>query len=397
MKRLLAFLLALTLGILCGCSQGPEPTAPSSAATTAPSQPTTQPTTAPTTPPTSTPTVPAPTETEPAPTDTEPVPTETEPAPTETEPVVLYRNPLTGEALAEYSENRPYAVIFNNIQAAMPQYGVSKADILIETLAEGGITRCMGIYHDISDVKTFGSIRSARLYFVQLAQGFDALLVHAGASEEADNYLYKTGWNHLDGVSGTNASDYFYRDKDRLNAGYSMEHTLFIKPDRIRAYAKKLGYPTTRKDGVDYGWQFGSSSAASGTDADQIKVYFGSNSGSKSTSFSYDAATGLYKASQYGAAYTDAADGSQAAFRNVLVLKTSITNQGDAAGHLTIKTVGSGTGFYACGGKRISIKWSRISSTSPFVFTTEDGEPLILGEGSSYIAIVPSKGLVVYS
>ena len=390
--------LVLTLGLLCGCAHEPNSSAPTdpvitTAPTTVPTTaPTTQPTTAPTTPPTT-----VPTETQPQPTETEPAPTETEPAPTETEPVVLYYNPLTGEVLPEYSENRPFAIMLNNHQSAMPQYGVGKADILIETLAEGGITRCMGIYHDISDVKAFGSIRSARLYFVQLAQGFDAILVHAGASAEADNYLDKTGWNHLDGVSGVNAGKYFYRDKDRLNAGYSLEHTMFIKPSSILSYAKKLGFSATRKGGISYGWQFGNSSAAAGTDANQIRIHFGARSSHKSTSFAYDPATGLYYASQYGAAYVDASDGNQISFQNVLILKTSIVDQGDAAGHLTIKTVGSGTGYYACGGKRISIKWSRISSTSPFVFTTEDGQPLNLGVGKTYIAIIPSKGLVVYS
>lgn len=404
MKRFLSLLLALSLTILCGCTGSDAPSTSSVPSQTTPS--TTQPTIPPSTTPTTAPseTTPAPTETmtvptqtEPAPTVTEPEPTQTEPVPTETEPVVLYRNPLTGEALAEYSENRPYAIVLNNIQAAQPQHGVSKADVLFEILAEGGITRCLGIYYDITDVTTFGSIRSARPYLVHLAQGFDAIFVHAGASPEADAYLDTSGWNHLDGVDGTNASKYFYRDKDRLSAGYSLEHTMFIKPSSILSYAKKLGYPTTRKGGLDYGWNFGDSSALSGTDAKQMTVYFGSNSKSKSTVFSYNAATGLYGASQYGAAYTDGADGQQVAFRNVLVLKTSVVNQGDAAGHLTINTVGSGTGYYACDGKRIAIKWSRISKTSPFVFTTEDGEPLTLAVGKTYIGIVPNKGLVVFS
>ena len=65
-----------------------------------------------------------------------------ETVPPETEKAPSYVNPLTGEALsAPYDESRPYAVMINNIQVAMPQCGTSHADIMYEVLAEGGITR----------------------------------------------------------------------------------------------------------------------------------------------------------------------------------------------------------------------------------------------------------------
>ena len=80
----------------------------------------------------------------------------------------------------------------------------------------------------------------------------------------------------------------------------------------------------------------------------------------------------------------------------MLILRTAVTYQGDDAGHLTITLTGSGTGYYACDGELIAIKWSRKSATSPFVFTTEDGEELTLAEGKSYIGFVPKKGVVSY-
>lgn len=403
MKRTFSLLLVWTLLILCGCTQNPDNNA-TSGTTTAPTQittdpttePTTQPTTEPTTAPTTEPTTQPTTEPTTVPT-TEPLPTETEPVPTETEPVILYHNPLTGEVIPEYSENRPFAIMFNNIKAAMPQHGIGNADILFETLAEGGITRCMGIFHDISDVAAFGSIRSARKYFVQLAQGFDALYVHAGGSEEAINYLDSIKWNHLDGVYGSGAGRYFYRDQNRLNAGYSREHTMFIQPSGIYSYAAAKGYPTTRPGGVNLGWQFGDSSTLNGSAAGNVTVSFGSSSRSKTTSFAYHADDGLYYASQYGTAHIDGATGQQQRYRNVLVLKTSVVKQSDGSGLLTITTVGSGSGYFACDGKIIPINWSRISSTSPFVFTTEGGEILTLGVGKTYIAVIPNYATVNYS
>ena len=49
---------------------------------------------------------------------------------------------------------------------------------------------------------------------------------------------------------------------------------------------------------------------------------------------------------------------------------------------------GTGTGYFACGGKFIDINWSKPTADSPFQFTTSDGKELVLGVGNSYINIV---------
>ena len=58
------------------------------------------------------------------------------------------KNPLTGEPLAnpDAVDNRPIACMLNNIHYAMPQHGVSDADIIFEYNVEGGITRMVGFF-----------------------------------------------------------------------------------------------------------------------------------------------------------------------------------------------------------------------------------------------------------
>lgn len=326
------------------------------------------------------------------------VPPTTEPV--ETEPPFLSYNPLTGEGLYEVSEDRPFAVVFNNIKAAQPQYGVGEADILCEILVEG-TTRCLGIFYDFDGVTTFGSIRSARPYLVSLAQSFDAIFVHAGRSEECQTYLNTTGWDHIDGVHGSNAGKYYYRDQARKDAGYALEHTMFIKPENVVAYAKKMGCTMTRSGGVSYGWEFTQEPmSAQGETANKITHYFNLGSkgvtSSKSTTMEYNAEDGLYYAYQYGSAYKDAGSGKQLSFRNVLILKASTVSQGDSSGHLTITLTGSGTGYYACDGKLIPIQWSRSSASKPFTFTLEDGTVLNLAEGKTYMGFITGKGVVNY-
>ena len=84
-----------------------------------------------------------------------PATVEATPAPTELPPYEA--NVLTGEPKgADYPEGqRITAVMVNNIVAARPQRGLSKADILFEIKVEGGITRFMPVF---TDYKTVGEV-----------------------------------------------------------------------------------------------------------------------------------------------------------------------------------------------------------------------------------------------
>ena len=73
-------------------------------------------------------------------------------------------NQLTGlyDVSNEGKGKRPCAVMVNNIEAALPQYGIYDADVLFEIVAEGGITRLMAVYGDEADIPNVCSVRSAR-------------------------------------------------------------------------------------------------------------------------------------------------------------------------------------------------------------------------------------------
>ncbi len=369
MKKLIPLLLVMTL--LCACTGNTPPATEPPATTVAPTdapQPSVQPTDAP------------------------------ETLPPATQPPMLYQNPLNGQPMAEPYTGRPVAVMLNNIRAAMPQHGVSQADILYEVLAEGGITRCMGIFSDITQVSQVGSIRSARKYYVDLARGYHALFVHFGGSNEATNYLKNIGWNELDGMVG--GTKYFFRDQNRISAGYASEHTWFADGKKLLAYAKDKGYATQEPADKAYGMQFDDDAVIVGTPAEKAVVYFnmgGRPGGStKSTGFTYHADTGLYFASQHGGDYIDGNTKEAISFRNVLVLRTANSLQSD--GYLmNVATVGSGKGTFLCNGQAVPILWSRASEDAPFTYTLENGSPLTFGVGATYIAVVPTNATLEIS
>lgn len=315
-------------------------------------------------------------------------PTET----TATEPPLLYQNPLNGTPLADPWTLRPVAVMLNNHEDALPQHSVGQADILYEVLAEYGITRCMGIYSDISLVGDIGSIRSARQYFVELARGYDDLpYVHCGGSHEALAYLKNLKKMDLDQMKG---GKHFYWSQDRMDAGFEHQHSLFTTGEKLLNYMAAKEMFTEYEQEQDYKLNFDDSTMIVGEAKTKLKVYFNLSSApdnyTKTTSFVYDEATKLYYASQRGGEYVDGNNNQQIAFRNVLVLRTKTWKQADNI-LLSMNTTGSGTGYFACNGQLVPIRWSRSSVKEPMTYTLENGMPLTLGVGKTYIAVVPTN------
>lgn len=373
MKRVLSILLIACM-LLCGCSKEPaeQTTAPASTDTTAKSAETTV-------------------TTEPASEDT--VPTDATEATVAVEEV-KYRNPLNGAPLQEPYMARPIAVVINNIRAAQPLCSVSEADIVFEVLAEGGITRWLAIFDDVTGIEHIGSVRSARPYLVEIAYSLDAMFVHHGGSVDGYDRISELDVDHIDPLSGD--SDAFYRDQERLDAGYGLEHTSFTDGQLILNAVADREFETVREEPIDYGFTFDKvGSTENGEKGEILSAVFGSYG--KSTRFVLHKKTGTYVPQQYGDYIYDGNNDKALTFSNVLLItaETYTYNHGDGF-RTNITLVGEGTGSFACQGKVVPIRWSRAAEGEPFVFTHEDGTPITLAVGRTYIAVTPSDGVLEY-
>ena len=365
MKRLLCCCILVGIMVLSACAGGED------------SDPTEQPS-------------PTPTATyAPTPTPT-PVPTTT---PTPTAVPDPYEglnglNPLTGLPMDEAYENRrPAAVMLNNLKKALPMYGVNQADIIYEVLIEGGTTRMLGVYQNPSQVPQIGTVRSTRAYYLDLAQGHDAILLHVGYSEEAREEIKKRGVTTLNLLGGYENTLY-WRDQERIRTR-GLEHSAFTSGERIEETFQKLKSRITHEPGFRQGLLFKNDGTPQGGEsALSIIIRYSSY---KTGSFDYDAQTGTYAVSQFDEPYIDGQDNTQVSVVNVLILRAPIKEQGDKAGHLSVNLVGAGDGLFACGGQVIPIQWSKKSHADPFTYALEDGTPLALGRGHSYINIVSLK------
>ncbi len=300
------------------------------------------------------------------------------------------KNHLTGEmSLDKDSANkRPLAVMINNIKISLPQRGISKADVLYETLAEGGITRIMAMFADPEEIPDLGSIRSARSYYVELAASHNAIFTHAGGSDGAYSTIKQKNIDNIDFLSGASAA---YRDKDRLNNRVPAEHTLFTNAELL---AKRL----KNKDlyaKIDDFFRFGDNTKQMENAEAALNITAPFSNSAKAT-FTYDSESGLYKKGQFNAPHIDGATGETLTFKNVFLLKTAITKTNDYKNHVAVDLT-SGEGYYACEGKMIPIKWQKNGFNKQLKYYTMDNNEIYVAEGKSYVCILPEKSNITFN
>ncbi len=290
-------------------------------------------------------------------------------------------NPLTGVAdLTMGKESyRPVAVTVNNISVAQSvQTGLGEADIVYETEVEGGITRLVAVYQDISKVEKIGTVRSARYAFIDLAMGHNAIFVHHGQDTTHAG-------PHLKDV------DHFILDVNkggaRLSNGLSSEHTLYAYGDSLWKELINEGY-NLQNDSTATWQQFADEDNPVSFDssADEVSVSF---SGSYKTTMKYDASSQKYIRMFNGSKCKDYVTGEPMYFKNVFVLNTTIRtypNCNDGKNHREVM-LNSGSGYYFVNGTYTPIKWEKGAASNPFRFTAEDGTALTVNPGNSWVCI----------
>lgn len=285
-------------------------------------------------------------------------------------------NPLTGIAQfkdAAIAKQRPVAIMVNNVDVAQKvQTGLSKADIIYETEVEGGITRLMAVYQDISTLDKIGTVRSARYPYVDLALGHNAVYIHCGQ----DPTYCAPHLKDIDDISiDTNS-----QGAKRIANGLSSEHTLYaIAGDLWKNINDKFD---TKVSSTPLWTNFTDEKLSlSGGSATSVKVPFPA----MSTGFTYDAQTGLYTRLAGGTVLSDYYSGETTQVKNVFVLLTSISNYPDGK-HRKVALEG-GKGYYVTNGTVQEINWSKGAATNGFKFTDADGNQLKVSAGNSWVCI----------
>ena len=298
-------------------------------------------------------------------------------------------NPLTGISdgiSADHLNRRPVAIMINNLKPSLPQSGISKADIIYEMLAEGSITRFIAIYKDPSQIGRIGTVRSTRPYYLDIAQGYNAILLHFGASELAYQEIASRKANTLDGIRGSWEGSLYIRDKERIKTA-GLEHSVYTSGTQIEKALSTLSYPIT-DDTLPPAFHFSQEpSNKDGTRAENITIDYSSYI---TAEFEYHDQDKKYYRCQYGKPHMDEEYSQQVNSTNVFILEMVTKNIANSSlGWIDIETTGTGHGVYISNGRSCDITWSKDDYHSPIKFFDKSNNELSVLPGNSFICVVP--------
>lgn len=297
----------------------------------------------------------------------------------------MYRSELTNEWIDEDLKNqRPIAVMVDNESIALPHYGLSQADVVYEMMnstANGRITRFMVLFKDYEDIDQIGSIRSVRPTNVILSAEWNAILCHDGGPFYIDEYLAEPSTDHFSGTFS------------RVDNGKSREYTEYILPGDMEKNFTNSDVDIEYNEyyeGAHY--QFASeanpvdlSDADDAIDATLVDLPFAHNG----SYLEYDEETGLYNYFEYGKAHVDPGnDNAQLCFKNLLIQSCGFT-QYDEHGYMIFDCISKGGGYYITNGKAIMVTWEKTSMTSPTRYYDADGNEITINTGKTYVGFVP--------
>lgn len=302
---------------------------------------------------------------------------------------VVVKNPLTGEA--EYNEaavgKRPVAVVVENSPQARPQYNMDTPDIIVEGEAEGGITRMLWLYADMTDLpEQVGPTRSARPSFVEFSQFFDSIFVHYGESHSKGSYVGADDYmddNNVDNIDGMSTSSCFKRTSDKASP-----HNAVLVGSKLVDTIESKDIRTDIEESSFTSMNFNDEvTALSSTPCNTITTKISSSTSSHT--FTYDTTDKKYK---------NQSDFKQeVSFTNIIVLytDTEYVVKNDYKGSGKSETYcnfnfTSGTGKLASAGTVIDFNWKNNNGVLEFT-DAATGKPLSFNPGNSWLGITSSN------
>jgi hypothetical protein len=280
--------------------------------------------------------------------------------------------PLTGLPVeGDDSAAQTYPVMvtkIDNTESSSPQIGLSSADMVVEELVEGGVTRLAAFYYSELP-KTVGPVRSMRASDVGIVSPVRAAIVTSGAAAKT---IARIQGAHIpfygEGASGT------YRDNSR-SAPYNLFANLNEVPPANRDHDE------ARPD--DYLPWGESKDLPKGVKANTLAASFGNHT----TNWKFA-----------GGHYTNlnsfAAQGDEFTADNVLVLRVQVGQAGyrDPAGFPVPETKfeGKGEAMLFHDGRMVKGTWNKKSLEGPLSLSTKKGD-LTVPAGHTWIELVPAK------
>jgi hypothetical protein len=292
------------------------------------------------------------------------------------------RCPLTGVEVPDGADpDRATLVVkVDNVDAARPQAGLDRADLVVEQTVEGGLTRLFAVFQ-CQAAPSVGPIRSGRTTDVGLLRLFDgAVFAYSGANKTVNRQLARAGAELL--AYDNDPSPFRLTDQeaphnvysstaDLLDAGLGDDASVEA-PQPLFTYTDTTPADAKASRGVAFAWSGFSTAAWTWRDGRWVRTQ-------------NDTPDVL-------------ANDRRVTVSNVVALRITTRDTGlkDIAGNSSPEDVvtGSGKCWLFRDGKVITGTWKRQSLKDQMVLTGADGEELTLARGQTWIELLPPEATI---
>jgi hypothetical protein len=320
-----------------------------------------------------------------------------------------------------WETRRPTVVMLENHADSRPPSGLSRADVVYEAVAEGGITRFVAVFYcgaSAYDVKV-APVRSVRIYFLDFASeyGDKPIFMHVGGANNysgsgdtakdvrALEFLESIGWRVPKGNDFDTTYDsgfpIFWRNYERLDHTVATEHTMMASLDAAFTEAAKRGFGAKDSKGVLWNknfvsWKFKDDKPVSSPSATDISFGFWANKPDYDVEWKYDSANNQYLRFNGGKEHTDLETKTQLSAKNVAIMFAKERGPVDRNLHMYYTTTGTGQALIFQNGEVIEGTWEKDSRTSRTKFFDKKGTEISFVRGPIWIELVPAGNTIKY-
>lgn len=319
-----------------------------------------------------------------------------------------------------WSKRRPITAIVENHVDSRPPSGISKADVVYEAVAEGGITRFLGVFYcgvAEGDIR-IAPVRSARVYFINWAAeyGENPIFMHVGGANDFSGFgdtipeaqalelLEKMGWRTPRGNDFDTTYDsgfpVFWRNYERLEKEVATEHTMMASLDAAYKQAEKRGFDEREggrlwSKGFDV-WKFDDDDPSSSPDVDSISFKFWDNKPDYDVRWEYDKENNRYLRYTAGKKHDDLLTGDQLSAKNVVILFVKEKGPVDNNYHMLYATIGEGEALVFQNGEVIKTTWEKKSAKARTLLYDSKGKEITFVRGAIWFEAVPAGNDIDY-
>lgn len=346
--------------------------------------------------------------------------------------------PVNGQMFTQaegdiWETRRPVTAIIENNLESRPVFGLAYADVVYEAVAEGGITRYMSVFYCgvSADTVKAAPIRSARVYFINMAAGYGSnpIFLHYGGANDfcpscpggvkprgdidktvnAYALLDKLGWtngrsgNDMDGQSNV-GFPVIERNQNRLGANITLawEHSVVADLDKVYEEAAKRGFAAKDSSGKLWSdgfkkWEFQDGKPSATPTVSNIKFGFWQNQPDYDVEWKYDSSTNSYKRWNGGKEHMEwNLDKPQVSAKNVVIMFAEEKGPVDNEKHMFYQVTGTGKALIFQNGTVVTGTWSKPTALDREVFYDDNRDIVPMVRGATWIEIVPAGNSISY-